>query len=334
MMISYPERLNLAQTPTPFHALDRLSELLRAEGAQCPRVWIKRDDQSGSLTTGNKVRKLEFLLSEALAQGCDTIITAGGVQSNHCRAVAVLGAQLGLKVHLLLRSDIEPQPVGNLLIDQLVGATVSHYSHHEFKKLHQLFDQWQQYYAQQGSKAYSIPTGGSNGTGLWGYIAAAEELQQDFVRENICPSHIIHATGSGGAQAGLTMGFKLLGIDLNVEGYAVCDNNAYFQRKVSEDIQQWAEQYAVPVDVNGLSIVTHDQYIGPDYGQAGPEIFAWIKKLAALEGVILDPVYTGKAFYGMVKDIRQGRYSNASDIVFLHTGGIFGLFAQQQKLDY
>ena len=130
------------------------------------------------------------------------------------------------------------------------------------------------------------------------------------------------------------MGFKLLGIDLNVEGYAVCDNNAYFQRKVSEDIQQWAEQYAVPVDVNGLSIVTHDQYIGPDYGQAGPEIFAWIKKLAALEGVILDPVYTGKAFYGMVKDIRQGRYSNASDIVFLHTGGIFGLFAQQQKLDY
>jgi len=333
-MISYPDRLNLAQIPTPFHRLDRLTEQLRSQGAQCPQLWIKRDDQTGSLTSGNKVRKLEFLLAEARAQGCDTLITSGGVQSNHCRATAVLGTQLGFRVHLLLRSDTEPQPVGNLLIDQLVDASISHYSPQEFKKLDSLFAYWQQHYGQQGSKTYSIPTGGSNGTGLWGYIAAAQELQQDFKRQGISPSHIIHATGSGGTQAGLTMGFSLLGMDTQVEAYAVCDSSDYFKRKVTEDIRQWSEQSSVAVEIDELPIVTLDNYIGLDYGVAGPEIFAAIKQLASLEGVILDPVYTGKAFYGMVQEIQKGRYASASDMVFVHTGGLFGLFAQQQKLNY
>ena len=333
-MILFPDRLNLAQIPTPFYRLDRLTEQLRAEGADCPQLWIKRDDQTGSLTSGNKVRKLEFLLAEARAQGCDTLITSGGVQSNHCRATAVLGTQLGFRVHLLLRSDTEPQPVGNLLIDQLVDASISHYSPQEFKKLDSLFAYWQQHYGQQGSKTYSIHTGGSNGTGLWGYIAAAQELQQDFKRQGISPSHIIHATGSGGTQAGLTMGFSLLGMDTQVEAYAVCDNSDYFKRKVTEDIRQWSEQSSVAVEIDELPIVTLDNYIGPDYGVAGPEIFAAIKQLASLEGVILDPVYTGKAFYGMVQEIQKGRYASASDMVFVHTGGLFGLFAQQQKLNY
>lgn len=341
MMIAYPDRLDLAQTPTPLQALDRLTDQLRSDiksstdcAVRCPRIWIKRDDQTGSLTSGNKVRKLEFLLAEALAQGCGTVITSGGVQSNHCRAVAVLGAQLGLKVHLLLRSDIEPQPVGNLLIDQLVGATISHYSQQEFRQLGNLFEYWQQHYTNQGSKAYSIPTGGSSGTGLWGYIAAAQELQNDFLREQISPSYIIHATGSGGTQAGLTMGFNLLNSAIQVEGYAVCDDRAYFERKVKEDIKHWSKQYAQPVLIDKLKIVTHDQYVGADYGKAGPEVFESIKQLAALEGIILDPVYTGKAFRGMVEEIRQGRYSDASDIVFVHTGGLFGLLAQQQQLNY
>ncbi len=122
-MISTPDKLDLAQTPTPFYPLERLTAHLGG-----PRIWIKRDDLTGAATSGNKIRKLEFLLADALAQGCDTIITSGGVQSNHCRAVALLGAQLGLKVHLLLRSDSEPKTVGNLLLDHLAGATISHYS--------------------------------------------------------------------------------------------------------------------------------------------------------------------------------------------------------------
>ena len=330
-MIDYPERLNLAQTPTPFYPLDRLSEQLGG-----PRIWIKRDDLTGAATSGNKIRKLEFLLADALASGCDTIITCGGVQSNHCRAVAILGAQLGLKVHLLLRSDIEPVPVGNLLLDHLVDATISHYSVDEFRELGKLFEQWQTYYAELGNKAYAIPTGGSNGTGMWGYVAAAEELLQDFERNAITPQAIVHATGSGGTQAGLMLGCYLHQINTCIKAYAVCDESAYFARKVRQDLEQWQSQYSPQTDISGLIADTCDRYVGPAYGVADEEIFDTIKQVAATEGVLLDPVYTAKAFFGMMEDIKQGKFSgyHSDDIVFLHTGGLFGLFAQQHRLGY
>ncbi len=328
-MVSYPAKLHLAQTPTPLHKLERLSAKMAG-----PRIWIKRDDLTGCLTSGNKVRKLEFLLAEAVANGCDTVITSGGVQSNHCRAVAVLGAQLGLHVHLLLRSDIAPAPVGNLLLDQLVGATISHYSQHEFKQLDSLFAHWQDHYQKQGAKAYSIPTGGSNGMGVWGYISATQELKSDFAREKISPSTIIHATGSGGTQAGLMVGCELHNMPVKIEAFAVCDNVAYFERKVRDDMRQWQRQFAPQMDIEAMQINTNDQYVGPDYGVAGPEVFSTLKELAALEGVILDPVYTGKAFHGMLEEIHQGHYDSDSDIVFLHTGGLFGLLAQQDGLNF
>lgn len=331
LMIAYPHKLDLAQTPTPFYPLERLSAELGG-----PRIWIKRDDLTGAATSGNKIRKLEFLLAEAVANGCDTVITSGGVQSNHCRAVALLGAQLGLNVHLLLRTDSEPSAVGNLLLDQLAGATISHYSVREFKRLDSLFKHWTDHYQQLGNKAYSIPTGGSNGTGIWGYINAAEELAADFKRHNIKPQVIVHATGSGGTQAGLMLGCHLHGIDTPVKAYAVCDNSAYFARKVDADLQDWKEKYPSDIDINALKTNTCDSYIGPGYGQADPEVFEFIKQLAALEGILLDPVYTGKAFFGLTEDIVQGKYAKAedSDIVFVHTGGLFGLFAQQEKLGY
>ncbi|MDA7852427.1 D-cysteine desulfhydrase family protein [Porticoccaceae bacterium] len=330
-MIDYPERLNLAQTPTPFYLLERLSEQLGG-----PRIWIKRDDLTGAATSGNKIRKLEFLLADALASGCDTVITSGGVQSNHCRAVAILGAQLGLKVHLLLRSDIEPEPVGNLLLDHLAGATISHYSVDEFRKLSKLFEEWQAHYAELGGKAYAIPTGGSNGTGMWGYVAAAEELLQDFERHAITPQAIVHATGSGGTQAGLMLGCYLHQINTCIKAYAVCDDSAYFARKVRQDLEQWQSQYSSQTDISGLIADTCDAYVGPAYGVADEEIFDTIKQVAATEGILLDPVYTAKAFFGMMEDIKQGKFSgqDSGDIVFLHTGGLFGLFAQQHRLGY
>ena len=330
-MINYPERLNLAQTPTPFYPLERLSEELGG-----PRIWIKRDDLTGAATSGNKIRKLEFLLAEALANGCDTLITSGGVQSNHCRSVALLGAQLGLKVHLLLRADIEPKPVGNLLLDHLAGARISHYSVDEYRGLNKLFAQWQKHYADLGRKAYSIPTGGSNGTGMWGYIAAAEELSEDFKCNNIVPQAIVHATGSAGTQAGLMLGCHLHQINTQVKAYAVCDNAEYFSRKVHSDLEQWQSQYSPQTDIAGLIADTSDQYIGPAYGVAGDEVFDCIKQVAALEGILLDPVYTGKAFFGMMEDIKKGQFSQhqGGDIVFVHTGGLFGLFAQQDRLRY
>lgn len=332
-MLAYPERLNLAQTPTPFYALDRFRSHLQKYSDSVPRLWIKRDDLSGCLTSGNKVRKLEFLLAEARQKGCTTLITSGGVQSNHCRAVAVLGAQLGFHVHLLLRLDRDPEPVGNLFLDQLMGAEINLYSPREFKRLDQLFEYWQEHYAEQEISSYSIPTGGSNGTGLWGYISAAEELQRDFTREQIKPTTLIHATGSGGTQAGLTLGCRMLDMDVRILGYAVCDDAQYFHNKVLEDILEWRDKFAQQVDTDLLSINTNANYIGPGYGVAEPVIFETIKTLAQIEGIVLDPVYTGKAFFGMIEDIKQGQYSSDQDIVFLHTGGLFGLLAQQQSLN-
>ncbi len=338
--IVYPERLALAQLPTPLQPLDRLSAQFSG-----PRIWVKRDDLTDCALSGNKIRKLEFTLARALAQGCDTLITCGGVQSNHCRATAILGARLGLKVHLLLRDEElgdeelndgqTTGPDGNLLLDYLAGAEVSIYPKAEFQtRQRELFEHWSQHYAARGRKPYLIPTGASDGTGIWGYIHCVEELLSDFQQADIRPTHIIHATGSGGTQAGLSLGSALHQLDAQVLGIAVCDSAAYFRRKVSADISDWQSRYEIPALPAGLSIQVNDDFIGPGYSKASPEVFATIKKVAALEGLLLDPVYTGKAFHGMLRLIEQGYFAEASDIVFVHTGGLFGLFAQREQLSF
>ncbi|MBQ0721226.1 MAG: D-cysteine desulfhydrase family protein [Gammaproteobacteria bacterium] len=339
--INYPESLALAQLPTPLQPLDRLSAQLAG-----PRIWVKRDDLTDCALSGNKIRKLEFTLAQALAQGCDTLITCGGVQSNHCRATAILGARLGLKVHLLLRdegasdeglSDNKPaaSPDGNLLLDYLAGAEISIYPKAEFQtRQRELFAHWQQHYVALGRRPYLIPTGASDGTGIWGYIRCVEELLGDFKQAEIAPAHIVHATGSGGTQAGLSLGCALHQLDAQVLGIAVCDNAAYFQRKIMADISDWQGRYDIAELPANLSVQVNDDFIGPGYSKAGPEVFACIKKVAALEGLLLDPVYTGKAFHGMLALIEQGYFDRADDIVFVHTGGLFGLFAQREQLSF
>ena len=329
--IVYPPRLSLARLPTPLQPLDRLSSQLNG-----PRIWVKRDDLTDCAVSGNKIRKLEFTLARAIEQGCDTLITCGGVQSNHCRATALLGAQLGLKVHLILRNETTEQggelevPDGNLFLDYLAGAEISLYEKKEFqRRLPELFDYWSEYYRSLGAKPYAIPTGASDGTGVWGYVHCIPELIADFETANIHPQTIIHATGSGGTQAGLTAGAVLHDLDTTVLGIAVCDNAEYFQNKVLADIVEWQSLYSVPVDIGKMSIHVDDRYIGPGYAQATEQVFDVIRKLAGLEGLILDPVYTGKAFYGMIEKIKQGDFSGESDIVFIHTGGIFGLMSQR-----
>ena len=339
--INYPDRLALAQLPTPLQLLERLSAQFSG-----PRIWVKRDDLTDCALSGNKIRKLEFTLARALAEGCDTLITCGGVQSNHCRATAILGARLGLKVHLILRDEElreeglrgdrpSAAPDGNLFLDYLAGAEVSIYPKAEFQsRQRELFEYWSQHYAAQGRKPYLIPTGASDGTGVWAYVHCIEELAGDFQRADIQPSHIIHATGSGGTQAGLSLGCALHQLDAQVLGIAVCDNAAYFQRKVMADIVDWQSRYKVSSLPENLSVQVNDDFIGPGYSRAGPEVFATIKQLAALEGLLLDPVYTGKAFHGMLTLIEQGYFADSSDIVFVHTGGLFGLFAQRGQLSF
>lgn len=327
-MIQYPDKLNLAQTPTPLQPLDRLSAELGG-----PRIWVKRDDLTGCAISGNKVRKLEFVLAQALADGCDTLITCGGLQSNHCRATAVLGAQLGLKVHLLLRGDLPAEvPDGNLFLNYLAGAEVSCYSRQQYQQqLNELLTHWADHYRGLGRKPCVIPTGASNGVGAWGYINCVRELTEDFRQQGIEPSLIVNASGSGGTQAGLTAGAHLYGLKAPVLGMAVCDDASYFQTKVKADLVEWQSLYNIDIDLDKLQIQVNDRHIGPGYARATKEIFASIRHLAALEGLLLDPVYSGKAFHGLLEEIKAGQFADAENIIFIHTGGLFGLFAQRDQ---
>ncbi len=328
--VAYPDALSLAQTPTPLQALDRLSAELNG-----PRIWVKRDDLTGSVLSGNKVRKLEFVLAEALRQGCDTLITCGGMQSNHCRATAVLAAQVGLKAHLLLRGEPDGSPDGNLLLGHLCDATISHYPPKVYRKtLEQLFEQWSEHYRAQGRKAFSIPTGASDGLGLWGYIKCCEELKGDFKQHQINPELIVCASGSGGTQAGLTAGCILHEMDSRVLGVAVCDDKHYFKQKVLEDVQDWKNRYGISLALDEGKIETDDQHVGPGYGLPSEEHLQTIKHLAKLEGLILDPVYTGKAFAALIDKIKSGELAGVSDVVFVHTGGIFGVFPQRDAFGF
>lgn len=336
----YPARVALAHTPTPLHPLTRIAEQVGFMGG----LWVKRDDLTGSHLSGNKIRKLEFLIAEARSVDADVLITCGGVQSNHCRATALLAAQLGLKCHLLLRGDEPDCADGNLLLDKLSGATISYYPSHNFQRnIGDYFDHWRAQYAAQGLKAYAIPTGGSNGTGLWGYIAGVQELHEQCLLQGLEPSHIVTATGSGGTQAGLTLGAALTGLGSDVIGMAVCDDAKWFNRKVAEDIAEWCERFpqlteknlaSARVSLTDVQAITLDAYVGPAYAQAGPEVFDVIQLAARLEGLVLDPVYTGKAFYGLLQELQAGCLQHARDVVFVHTGGIFGVYPQRAQFAF
>ena len=328
MSFAYPPRKQLARLPTPVEPLDRLSALLDG-----PRIWIKRDDLTECVASGNKIRKLEFLLAEAERRGCDTLITCGGVQSNHARATALMGARHGFRVHLVLRGEQPECADGNLMLDKIAGASIEFHANHYYQQhQHDLLREAAERERAKGHNPLVIPTGASDGTGIWGYIACAEELKQDFLDHGIEPAAIVSATGSGGTQAGLTAGCQIHNIETQVWGFAVCDDADYFRKKVKNDLALCQEQYELPVDPESLIVNVNDQYIGPGYGKAGEEIFATIKQVATLEGIVLDPVYTGKAFHGMMSEIGNGKLaSRGEDIVFIHTGGVFGLFPQKQN---
>ena len=330
MPIIYPPRLALAQTPTPLQLLQRVSS---ASGG--PRIWVKRDDLTGSLLSGNKVRKLEFVLAHALAQNCDAIITCGGLQSNHCRATALLCAQLGLHCALILRGEQQLPPDGNLLLDYLAGADVKMVPVESYQKnLNKLLKDTAAQLRAAGKNPFVVPTGASDGIGLWGYIAACAELRDDFARHAIHPKHIVCATGSGGTQAGLTAGVVLHDIEAKVWGVAVCDDEAYFKNKVHTDLRDWQQRYAPPLDIESLLINVIDGYVGPGYAQADSEVFDTIKYVARSEGLVLDPVYTGKAFHALLSEIKRGRFDDSNDIVFVHTGGVFGVFPQREQFQF
>ena len=294
---------------------------------------MKRDDLTGSALTGNKVRKLEFIAAHALEHGFQTLVTCGGVQSNHCRATALVAAQLGLDCHLVLRADDEPeQNTGNFLLDQLAGATFEILPAKEWAtQLKTLYARRESEFSAAGRPALMIPTGGSDSLGVWGYIAATEELQSDLNYHGIERAALTLATGSAGTQTGLTAGVAMLDLPIDVVAYVVCDDADWFNRRVAAD---WQASLARWPQLPRIDLVpkTRDHSVGPGYGQADAPVYELIAELTRLEGIVLDPVYTGKAFHGLLADLREGFYRDVDDIIFVHTGGVFGLFAHEPQL--
>ncbi|MBL4819614.1 MAG: D-cysteine desulfhydrase family protein [Gammaproteobacteria bacterium] len=334
-MFEWPPKLQLAQTPTPLTPLERFSKQF-----DDLTIWVKHDELTGMEVSGNKIRKLEFSIAQALEDGCDTLITCGGVQSNHCRATAILGARLGLKVRLILRGEKPDVADGNLMLDYLAGAEISYLPVKQWSTHPDVGAQLQKQYLAEGHKACFIPVGASDEIGIWGYIAACAELKQDFENLGLEPDYIVVATGSGGTQGGLIAGRALMGLKARILAFNVCDDAGYFERKIRGDLTLWRKRYGIELDVRELEIDTAEGYVGPGYALAGPEVFATITELARCEALFLDPVYTGKAFHGMVSELqkaRQGqqtRMPGAKNVVFIHTGGLFGVFPQKKGFDF
>lgn len=324
-MLTYPPRLRLANLPTPLQLLSRLSADMGLN------IWMKRDDLTGTATSGNKIRKLEFCLAKAKAENCDTVITCGGIQSNHCRATAALCAKLGLQVHLILRGVSPESPDGNLLLDKIFGASISFVTDEEYRSLDELFERVANQYIQRGNKPFMIPTGASDEIGLWGYIAACPELKRDFEEKEISPDVIFTATGSGGTQAGLILGNYIYELDCDIQSVNVCDDEAYFLNKIGGDLNKWQHCFDSDVPVETLPINIIDGYVGPGYGRADEHVFDTIKRVARQEGILLDPVYTGKAFDAMLTELKSDRFAGVKNVVFIHTGGVYGLFPQRQN---
>jgi len=327
MTLRFPDRLPLALTPTPLQPLDRVSADLGG-----PRIWVKRDDLTHTSLSGNKLRKLEFVLARALAEGCDTLITCGGLQSNHCRSTALVAASQGLNCLLLLRGEAPERAEGNYLLDRLCGAEIRCYPRETYQsRLPELLTQAAEDCLARGRKPWVIPTGASDGLGIWGYIQASRELAADYRRLGLQPDWVISATGSGGTLGGLTLGHAYFAPLTRVMGMAVCDDAETFRAKVRADAEAMARDQGMALPAFADPVILED-YIGPGYAKAEPEVFASIRYLARREGLVLDPVYTGKAFQGLIQEIKAGRFKDCENLVFVHTGGIFGLFPYSEQL--
>ncbi len=316
------KRFTLAQLPTPVERLDRLSEELGVS------LYVKRDDLTESVASGNKIRKLEYLLYDAREKGCDTLITCGGVQSNHCRATAAVAARMGFACHLILRGEKPAIPNGNYLVDRILGATTSFYSREEFENLHEIERNTVATLERQGHKPYLIPMGGSNATGSLGYIRMAEELAGlpepfDFI---YC------ALGSGGTYAGMMIGLKHHGVSSRLQGVAVCDDVAYFEAEVKRILQEFEAWYGVTFPDGLFDMNFDDRFVGIGYALNTPEELKELIRIARLEGLILDPVYTLKTFLGMTRQIREGVVPKGARVLFVHTGGHYGVFPKGEEI--
>src|ERR1700761_4806675 len=331
MHLSRFPRFRFAHLNTPLEPMERLSRHLGG-----PRLWIKRDDCTGLSTGGNKTRKLEFLMGDAIAKGADTVITQGATQSNHARQTAAAAAKLGLECHLLLEDrtgNNSPDYTlnGNVLLDQLHGASIS--KRPGGANMNAEMETLAADLRAKGKKPYVIPGGGSNPIGALGYANAAMELVAQANAMGLKIDHVVHATGSAGTQAGFVTGLVAINSGIPVLGIGVRAPKPKQEQAVFDLAVRTAEFMGMPGVVKREHIVANTDYVGPGYGLPTEGMAEAVKLLARFEGILLDPVYTGKGMAGLIDLVRKGFFAKDSDIVFLHTGGSAGLFAYPDVFD-
>lgn len=310
------ERVRLANLPTPIEALPRLSSLLHG-----PQLFIKRDDLTGLGMGGNKTRKLEYLAADALSKGAKTLISTGAVQSNHCRQVAAAAAKLGLNCQLVLAGEEPAEAQGNLLLDKLSGAQIFYSSKaNRDQELTKRFAQAEQ----DGLNPYLIPYGGSNPIGALGYLNAMWELDEQGLK----PDWIVFASSSGGTQAGLILGAHLTSFKGKILGISIEQESTLFSAQVSALVNQTAAQFGNDYSVTPEEVLINDAYCQAGYGVLTFAEIEAVKLFASKEGVLLDPVYTGRAAAGLLDLIRKGFFNPEEKILFWHTGGTPALFAE------
>ena len=338
------KRLNIANLPTKITKLERLSKELNAN------IYIKRDDQTGSEFSGNKVRKLEYVVADALSKGANLLITCGGIQSNHCRATVSVATAYGLKSAVLLRISETPPVTGNYFLDKLMGADVRFCTREEYsKKRGEIMEEMAENYRKEGYTPYIIPEGASDSIGTLGYYNCLNEVAQQEKEMNVKFDAVVVATGSGGTYAGLFLANEVHKYGKRIIGMCVCDDEEYFSNIVKNIAPPALEMLpkSVKYDRNGnlkkldfSHLEFTAKYVGIGYALSRPEELEFIKKIARLEGLDLDPVYTGKAMYGLYNELQEGgmlRNKNSRrkpNILFIHTGGLYGLFPVSETFSW
>jgi len=328
MMRNLPERMALANLPTPIEHLERLSADLGG-----PEIWVKRDDLTGMDLSGNKIRKLEYVARAALQQGANVLITCGAVQSNHARATVIVATRLGMKAHLVLRGDKPAAVSGNYFLDRLYGAECSFITPEQYRdQRQQIMQELADGYTRAGRRPFVIPEGASDGLGAFGYAHAVAEIREQEKTMGVHFDAIVCAVGSGGTLAGLILGKEIEGWEAQVIGINICDDAAYFIRRVEEILAEVKSLYLPDLKIKTEMIRIIDGYAGDGYGKSRPEELQTIIRLARREALLLDPVYTGKAMHGLIHEITRGRFNGMPRILFLHSGGLFGLLGVAESL--
>jgi D-cysteine desulfhydrase len=334
--MKFPPRLKLAHLPTPIQKLERIS------GEVGKEIFVWRDDLTGFTESGNKIRKLEFLLADALEKKATRIITSGGYQSNHTRATTFACRRLGLEVSIVVREpktgrDPNEIPTANILLNRIAGADLHFIAYNDYQAAGSTYlpflEKVAEAFRQRGEKPYIILEGGSVPIGCFGYIAAVEEMLATW---KSCgagtkfPDALFFADGSGGTHAGLHLGYEHYGLSTKkLWAINICDSAEYFQKRVGKLIEETTAQFGLKHDERELQVL--DGHFGEGYGIATDDDLKFYIKMARQEGLLLDPSYTGKAFQGMLAEIKKAPARFGEKILFLHSGGTFGTFAHQER---